>query len=291
MLFRVSSNASRLRGKEISKMREIREEILGPKELITPEKACIDEHGDITGGIAIERSLRSNLFNRLKRVYQLSLVQQAAHTTAPAAASKVGGLVSEPDLALRSKLLAQASKAIVEGMASGPSGLLEQLETQAELANFPRIGTDTNVAHAAFQLNVTTAKEKKDVSADNMSIASLGKFGGSHVDGNDTPASPTAMTVLSQEYDGVEEDVFYILDFGIGWVLEPVTIIYFSGLHYHGGCQPVYKPDRVDKNFVYYRLTLIAYPPDDILSGNDAVTFANLPNGKPLKIGWDYRDA
>jgi hypothetical protein len=272
-------------------MRQVREDILGPENLITPEKASYDEHGDITGGIAIERSDRAHPSERKSRVLQLSLVQQYGSTTCPASQVKSTGLVPEPDEVLRSKVIRCASKAIAEGMAKGPPGLVECLETQAELSNIPRIGTDTNVSHPSFQLNITTAVEQETIRDGDTGIKSLGKFGGAHLDGNDTSGTPTAMTVLSQDYDGVEDDVFYILDFGIGWVLEPVSIIYFSGLHYHGGCQPVYKPDREDKDFVYYRLTLIAYPPDDILSGKDAVAFANLPNGQPLKVGWDYRDA
>ena len=98
------------------------------------------------------------------------------------------------------------------------------------------------------------------------------------------------MLVLSQEYEGVEEDMFYILDLGIGWDLEPFSALYFSGLHFHGGSQPVYRRDRADPNFVYYQITLIAYPVDELLSGTDSVAFGTLPNGEVLPVGFDFRD-
>jgi hypothetical protein len=103
------------------------------------------------------------------------------------------------------------------------------------------------------------------------------------------------MSVLSPEYDGVEKEIFYILDIGVGWKMEPLSVLSFSGLHFHGGCRSTYRTDRADRDYIYYRLTLIAYPPELTLSGRASVAFASLP-GEPsdkqqrlLPVGFDFR--
>lgn len=121
-------------------------------------------------------------------------------------------------------------------------------------------------------------------------VASLGKFGEPHIDAPDALGGVTDMLNCSPPYDGIEPDVFYVTDVGIGWEMQSLDSFFFSGLHWHGGCQPVYRPDREDPTYIYNRLTLIAYPPEVMLSGEDSVAFASLSNGGLLPVGFEWRD-
>jgi hypothetical protein len=279
--------------KIIDELKEVRGEMLGPSEEMGPNRAVFDtETNKFVGGIDFERTERAKPVKDAARAYSILMVNYAQRRlSTPSVQAKQVELVPARDVTLRSKILHSGSKAIMEGMSKGGSSLIETLTKQAELTNVPRIGSDCNVAHPAYQVNVASAVEPETLSRNGTTIASLGKFGGEHIDGNDTPGSPTSMLVLSHDYDGVEDDLFYLLDLGIAWDLEPLTALYFSGLHIHGGSQPVYRRDREDRNFLYYRITLIAYPVDEMLSGTDSISFGTLANGSLLPIGFDFRDA
>jgi hypothetical protein len=209
--------------------------------------------------------------------------------TVPTSASKMPPAGMDEYTSVRNDLLNCGSQAVMEGMSKGPPGLVEHLQDQAELTNLARVGSDGNVATPAFQLNVASAVEPGDDN-ETPEIDSLGYFGATHLDTGDGAGSPTGMVVLSSEGDDVEEQLFFLFELGIAWILEPFSIYYFSGLHWHCGTQPVYKPNRTNKDSTYYRLTLIAYPPDDMLAGKDSVGFAGLPNGNLLTVGFDFRD-
>lgn len=120
---------------------------------------------------------------------------------------------------------------------------------------------------------------------------SLGKFGGSHIDANDAVLCPSAMAVLTKPHPDVEPEIFTILDAGIVWVLEEFGLVYFSGLHFHGGSEPTYK-NKTTSSEIYYRLTLICYPPGHSLDGNAGEAFAALPGKKNnlLRIGIEMRN-
>lgn len=49
------------------------------------------------------------------------------------------------------------------------------------------------------------------------------------------------MMVWSKPHPDVEDEFFCILDAGIAWELGEFATYYFCGLHYHGGCQLLYK--------------------------------------------------
>jgi hypothetical protein len=70
---------------------------------------------------------------------------------------------------------------------------------------------------------------------------SLGRAAGMHIDGSDSPACPTALSNWSKPHPDVDEELFSILDWGISWVMEEFSMLYFSGLHFHGGSQPFYR--------------------------------------------------
>lgn len=120
--------------------------------------------------------------------------------------------------------------------------------------------------------------------------ASLGKFAGSHIDCGDHPVPPTALIVLSEDDPDIQDDYFYIMDCGIAWSSEEFSTLYFSGLHFHGGCQPRYR--NPDPAHIFYRLMLVAYPPTQMLNGQDAVALAALPgSGDPVfKVGIEMRN-
>lgn len=169
----------------------------------------------------------------------------------------------------------------------GPEDLLQILKTQAEFSNMPRIGIDANVVHPAFQLNVVSTKEHGE---GHGAIAELGTVGKGHLDGGDSTAVNSCLTNLSEEYPDLEEEHFCLLDLGIAWIMEPLSMISFSGLHFHGGMQPQYKRIQTDPNHIHYRLTLIGYTPDPMLCGSDSLAFASLPNGVILPLCYELKN-
>jgi hypothetical protein len=170
----------------------------------------------------------------------------------------------------------------------GPEEHLRVLKTQAEFSNMPRIGIDANVVHPAFQLNVVSGKEHGDRGSG--VIVELGTVGKGHLDGRDSTGVNSCLTDLSEEYSDVEEQHFFLLDFGIAWVMEPLSTISFSGLHFHAGMQPRYKRIRADPKHIHYRLTLIGYTPDPMLCGSETLAFASLPNGLVLPLSYELKN-
>jgi hypothetical protein len=112
---------------------------------------------------------------------------------------------------------------------------------------------------------------------------SLGRAAGSHIDGGDSPACPTAMTNLSKPHPDVDPELFSILDLGITWELTEFCTVFFSGLNLHGGRQPYYHNSSGVEKEIYYRITLICYPPNQLLNGESSLAFAALPDGSLLK--------
>lgn len=273
----------------IEGLEDLRDRLLGPQEEMSPDKAALKD-GRWDGGIAFERSPRALSLGNAPRCYSVSLVNQVQKTmSAPGAQAKMLDLVKDDDAQLRFDLVNRGARNAMRGLETDPDGLIERLQIQASLTNLPRVGFDGNVGFPNLQLNVASAVEHVP-EHERSKITNLGKFGGSHIDGRDSAGSLTAMLVLSPEHEGIEDQCFYIMELGIAWRLEPLSTIYFSGLRCHGGCQPRYKADRKDRS-VYTRLALIAYPNDDILSGQEATAFASLPNKGVLVNGYEWRDA
>ncbi|KAF9521659.1 hypothetical protein CPB83DRAFT_900448 [Crepidotus variabilis] len=273
----------------IPDFRALQKAILGDPSKMTRSKPTNGPDGSLVGGVNFERHYRARSLKNGPRCYPLSTtVQVPKRTSAPGAQAKVFDITKDDDANMRFDLLKMGSTSAMAGMWKGGAQLHDTLKTQASFTNLPRVGTDSNVAHPAFQLNIAPAVEpSKSKSAD---IEALGKFGSAHVDGGDHPGCPTAMTILSPECAEVETEIFFVLDLGLGWFMEEFSTLFFSGLYYHGGCQPTYKARKRDRKNLYYRLTLIAYPPNDPLSGTDALAFASLPNKVVLPIGYELRN-
>lgn len=97
------------------------------------------------------------------------------------------------------------------------------------------------------------------------------------------------MTIISQHCPEVEEEFFHLLDYGIAWLMEELSTIYFSGLHFHGGSGCVARYQPANDN-IFYRLTLVAYPPTQILNAQDSVALAAMPDGTPFRVGIEMRN-
>ena len=192
----------------------------------------------------------------------------------------------------------------MKGLERGPADLIDKMRTQAAVANMPQIGITDNVCYPAFQLNIAAAVSERPKSGIihfhsqiwkyltlytvEVFKRSLGRAAGTHIDGGDSPACPTALSNWSKPHPDVDEELFSILDWGISWVMEEFSTVYFSGLHFHGGSQPFYRtPHRVGNNKGYNRLMLIGYPPNESFNGTSSMAFAALPDGKLLK---SYRE-
>jgi len=171
----------------------------------------------------------------------------------------------------------------------GPESLLKALSTQAEFSNLPRVGIDANVVHPAYQLNVMSAKEPDEP---HRNVEELGARGmrKAHLDHGDSTAANSCMTNLSGEYEELEEEHFFLLDLGIAWVMEPLSTVSFSGLHFHVGMRPRYRLNRAKPNHIHYRLTLVGYTPEHMLGGSDTLAFGSLPNGLVLPLSYELKN-
>ena len=116
-----------------------------------------------------------------------------------------------------------------------------------------------------------------------MFKASIGRFAGIHVDSHDVSTILTANMNFSRSHPDIEEEIFCIMDWGVGWVMEELATFFFSGLHFHGGSQPYYNEKRTDTDSIYTRATFVLYPVSASLNGTGSMAFAALPDGKCLK--------
>ncbi|KAL0570958.1 hypothetical protein V5O48_010998 [Marasmius crinis-equi] len=134
--------------------------------------------------------------------------------------------------------------------------------------------------HSDQDIDGETEADWKRRKLNDGSIKSLGKFGSNHADHGDSPAGPTACINLTRPHPDVDQEWFYVFDLGIAWQLEELCTIYFSGLHYHSGCETRYRTnDRAQRKDLrpYHRLTLIMYPSTGELEGTSATALAALP--------------
>ena len=133
-------------------------------------------------------------------------------------------------------------------------------------------------------MSLTTHNEAEN------NIVPLGLFGSSHMDSCDLGAVSKGMTILTQTYNGVEEEYCYIFNLGICIKMEEYLTVIFNSLHYHSGCQPTYSTDHLNKSRAHVWLSLIDYPPDLILEGVNTVALEVLPNGTLLPVGFDLQN-
>lgn len=185
-----------------------------------------------------------------------------------------------------------------------PPKLLDRLHERANITNLPAVGIHENFAYPAWQLNIASASspgtgrshflvEKCKCSLSKCLARCLdddiGAFGTTHIDGGDSVAVQTCLIVLSEPHPDVQDEFFYLLDLGLSWKMDEFLALYFSGLHFHGGSQPIFNEIRTCSRPME-RLTLIGYLPDPVIEGNNAVAFAALPKGSVMEIGIEMRN-
>ena len=94
----------------------------------------------------------------------------------------------------------------------------------------------------------------------------MGFFGGPHTDKNDSVPGMTFMMVLSDlpTEDGWDPGRFHLLSIGVYLLLEPFTVVFFTGRLLHGGTAPLSPPGTVPPESAY-RLIFVGYPPEAFL--------------------------
>ncbi|TFK62887.1 hypothetical protein BDN72DRAFT_902867 [Pluteus cervinus] len=267
---------------------KLRTDLLGPSEQIGLHRpAKID--GVYEGGIEFERSDDAISIVEEGRAYFVSAsVQSQVTLLAPSVGNKrLGDTSNDLHRPINRRLINVGAASSVLGMGKAPPHVKKALHYQSELTNLPHIGHDHNHCQPTYQLNVAAGTSAE--SAERLT-ASLGQFGGTHIDKLDSTTAPTAMTVLSEERTDIQPEYFYILELGIAIKMTPSCTIFFSGLHFHGGAQPKFKAGVVNPP-PYYRLTLIMYPPSSALDTPGALAFAGLPPKRAvLNVSTEMRD-
>jgi hypothetical protein len=120
----------------------------------------------------------------------------------------------------------------------------------------------------------------------------LGFYGDGHWDFPDGKGALSTMVCspdLPDEKDGVvvpyEYGRLHLLALGFYTKVKPLRMVTFSGLFKHGGTSPL-SPPGIEPAPWAYRLTVILYPPEAMISSNgrQLVGFASLPGGKLLSL-------
>lgn len=75
------------------------------------------------------------------------------------------------------------------------------------------------------------------------------------------------MTLLLSVPEGYDPGIFAYHDFGIFITPENPSIVYFTGLHMHGGTAPSPPPGQLPLPWAY-RLTIISYPNSPTIGGD-----------------------
>ncbi|KAF6746511.1 hypothetical protein DFP72DRAFT_1076355 [Ephemerocybe angulata] len=270
--------------------RNVVDRILGDPSEMSASKATVDKNtGAYQGGVAFERNAAATSVSSSNRCYPLSTSYQANHhMNAPHKSRKTLGLPLSGHAALVKDILKVGAVSGMSGLESGPEGLDELLKERADYLNVPHVGDPGNTAFPTFQLNIAAAADADDASE---LANSLGTFGGAHVDSGDSAGCVTAMTCLTPPHPDVDEDVFFVQDFGIAIILEELSTVYFCGLHFHGGSQPRYVSGLRKDRTLYIRLTLIAYAPSTFFDTPSSEAFVAVPSKeKVAKIFSEMKD-
>ncbi|KAJ3537074.1 hypothetical protein NMY22_g5745 [Coprinellus aureogranulatus] len=191
---------------ELVGLREVRDRILGPRELITPGKPHIDESGAFVGGVAFERDDAAN--NK--------------GMSAPHRGRKTYGQPLDPHAELVRDVLEAGASVGMDGLGRGPAKMEDLLKDRAEYLNVPLVGTSENIAFPSFQLNIASAVDS-DSSGPHSTPSRkpvANRYGSAHADCGDSASATTAMTCLTEPHPDAIEDVFFIQDFGIAIIIE-----------------------------------------------------------------------
>lgn len=104
---------------------------------------------------------------------------------------------------------------------------------------------------------------------------SLGFFGGSHIDKNDSEGGLTAMLACNNiPEDGFDAGFFHCIELGVFVTLESFNCLFFSGLRLHGGTAPTCTDPALWVKHAT-RLVFVLYPPRHILNNFSITALAS----------------
>ena len=103
-------------------------------------------------------------------------------------------------------------------------------------------------------------------SVDDTLSENLGSFAKPHIDRLDAGAALTAMVLILSTPANYSPGTFGFHDFKFVIAPAKTSIVYFTGLHRHGGTVPLPLNSRAP-NPTAYRLSIICYPNGRIMQG------------------------
>ena len=119
--------------------------------------------------------------------------------------------------------------------------------------------------------------------------SSLGNFALPHTDNNDEAAALTAMAIIPSVPKDYSMGIFALHDFMVFIKPSGPSIVFFSGLHRHGGTAPSPPPGKPSVKWAY-RLTVVCYPNCATLRGSARASLLPIPNcdvfNIPLEFCW-----
>ncbi|TFK59844.1 hypothetical protein BDN72DRAFT_905487 [Pluteus cervinus] len=263
---------------EQADMVSMRTKILGPERGLGEDKPK-KVNGEYRGGTAFEREHPNAALTEEQRTYLVSTSIQhhnaSGNLLAPCAAIKRKATEGVDKVSgVMESLTKMAASISVKGMNKISQQDRDVIHDLADLTNMPRIGVNGNVYHPTMQLNIASASRTNSQSLS----ASLGAFGGVHIDERDSCLVPTALTVLTEDHEDIGPVFIILVDLGLAWKLEQLSTIFFNGLHYHVPTTPSYNPGPRKSVKPYYRITLVNYPPSAVIDNTGSIAFASLPH-------------
>ena len=151
---------------------------------------------------------------------------------------------------------------------SAPPDWVELQQKRAEINNLPPIGHDSNRGFFS-QLQVNLAGVQDFGSTVSLE-GDLGRAGKAHYDCHDYPQGFTCMFCMSNfDSSSVHPGLFFFLELRIYIKMENYQLVYFSGLHFHGGSPPTsMSPNSLsDEDLARARVVAVLYPNDTLHSG------------------------
>jgi hypothetical protein len=164
---------------------------------------------------------------------------------------------------------------------TAPKDFCDTLEQYGDMLNAPSIGNTLQHFFASVQVNISPAATASHDckyfstplpymcslrSTATTFNSSLGQFAEPHIDKNDAGAALTAMTLLLSVPEGYNAGIFAYHDFKLFISSPDPSIVYFTGLHMHGGTAPSPPPGQESLPWAY-RLTIISYPNARMMEG------------------------
>lgn len=146
-------------------------------------------------------------------------------------------------------------------------------ERRCAINNLPNVGHDSNKGFFS-QHQVNVAGVESSDSSDGLD-KNMGKAGLAHYDAHDCPQGYTCMFPTSnfEDVECIHPGMFHFLELGMFVRLNNFRLIFFSGLHFHGGSPPRAPPGFVIPDYLT-RWMNVLYPNDVLLAGSIPLVIA-----------------